>query len=88
LIKELQIDSLRAEITLFEAVKAYAAADGRTIVEMEDLIILAPMALRLRRSKFMSDYLTMQGEEEKTIKMIMDDLLTSNSTIKEKNRRL
>ena len=59
------IDSLRAEITWFESARAYAAADGRTKVTSDDLKTVAPMALRLRRSKFMTDYINdQQGEEE------------------------
>ena len=38
LIRELGIASLRAEITLFEAARAMAAADGRTVVEADDLM--------------------------------------------------
>lgn len=56
LVQGLQIDSLRAEITLFEAARAYAAADGRTEVEKSDLRMVAPLALRLRRSTFMVNY--------------------------------
>ncbi|MFC1997490.1 ATP-binding protein, partial [Chloroflexota bacterium] len=48
LVEKLQIDSLRAEITLFEAARAHAIADGRLEVERQDLKIVAPIALRLR----------------------------------------
>lgn len=65
LIQKMGIDSLRAEITWFEAARAYAAADGRDEVRAEDLQTVAPMALRLRRSVFMSNYFDGQkGEEE------------------------
>lgn len=65
LIQKMGIDSLRAEITWFEAARAYAAADGRDEVRVEDLQTVAPMALRLRRSIFMSNYFDGQkGEEE------------------------
>ena len=67
LINRLQIDSLRAEITLFEAGRAYAALDGRTEVLPADLMIVAPMALRMRRSAFISKYFTEQGTEEEEI---------------------
>ena len=67
LIKELGIASLRAEITLFEAARALAAADGRAEVSMEDLEQVAPMALRLRRSKFIEDYFKEQATEENEI---------------------
>lgn len=65
LTQKLGIDSLRAEITWFEAARAYAAADGRVKVKTADLHAVAPMALRLRRSQFMDDYFSNQnGEEE------------------------
>jgi len=72
LVEKMGIDSLRAEITWFEAARAYAAADGRFAVTNEDLKIIAPMALRLRRSKFMTEYFgSQQGEEQE-----MDGLLS------------
>lgn len=65
LVQKMGIDSLRAEITWFEAARAYAAADGRLEVLPEDLQTIAPMALRLRRSQFMAEYFSnQQGEEE------------------------
>ena len=64
LVQKMGIDSLRAEITWFEAARAYTAADGREKVTPDDLQAVAPMALRLRRSQFMTEYLTSQKEEE------------------------
>jgi magnesium chelatase subunit I len=64
LIRKLGIDSLRAEITWFEAARAHAAADGRTIVDLHDLRITAAMALRLRHSTFMTDYLGERQRED------------------------
>jgi magnesium chelatase subunit I len=65
LVQKMGIDSLRAEITWFESARAHAAADGRTEVTNEDLKTVAPMALRLRRSPFMTEYISnQQGEEE------------------------
>jgi magnesium chelatase subunit I len=65
LVQKMGIDSLRAEITWFESARAHAAADGRTKVTAADLKTVAPMALRLRRSQFMTDYINnQQGEEE------------------------
>jgi len=64
LIERLDIASLRAEITLFESARAYAASDGRAETTAEDLWAVAAMALRLRRSSFMSEYFKdRQGEE-------------------------
>jgi magnesium chelatase subunit I len=65
LVQKMGIDSLRAEITWFESARAYAAADGRIEVTNDDLKTVAPMALRLRRSPFMTEYInSQQGEEE------------------------
>jgi len=64
LVQALSIDSLRAEISLFESARAYAAADGRDETSIEDIAKIAPMALRLRRSKFMRDYMAAQRQEE------------------------
>jgi len=75
LIDQLKIDSLRAEITLFEASRAYAAADGRKDVKVEDLYQVCPMTLRLRRSVFMNEYLLQQETEESEIKAILSKTL-------------
>jgi magnesium chelatase subunit I len=74
LVQKMGIDSLRAEITWFEAARAYAAADGRTEVTGNDLEIVAPMALRLRRSKFMEEYFAGQQSEEEEIKTFIQGL--------------
>jgi magnesium chelatase subunit I len=67
LIKDFGIASLRAEITLFEAARALAAADNRIKVSVDDLRQVAPMALRLRRSKFIREYFKDQASEEDEI---------------------
>ncbi|MFQ5617055.1 MAG: ATP-binding protein [Anaerolineales bacterium] len=71
LVENLQIASLRAEITMFEAARAYTAADGRTEVSPDDLRQVAPMALRLRRSAFMNQYFASQKDEESQIETIL-----------------
>ncbi len=68
LIDRLGIHSLRAEITLFEAARALAAADARTEVTVDDLRQVAPMALRFRRSAFIRDYIARQQDEEEEIR--------------------
>ncbi len=80
LIDRLKIDSLRAEITLFEAARAFAALDNRQVVTIEDLHTIAPMALRMRRSGFIEKYLADQGTEEKEILRAVDQTLTTSST--------
>lgn len=79
LIDKLQIDSLRAEITLFEAARAFAAADGRGMVEVEDLRQVAPLSLRLRRSRFMSEYFSNQKVEDAEISDIVSEILFPSS---------
>ena len=83
LIQTMGIDSLRAEITWFEAARAYAAADGRSAVNSSDLSAVAPMALRLRRSAFMAEYFDQQKGEEDELKNL---LITLKSSKKRKNR--
>jgi magnesium chelatase subunit I len=75
LIQSLQIDSLRADITLFETARAYTAADGRFQVEIEDLKRVSPIALRLRRSQFIEEYLSVQKAEEEEILARVDAVL-------------
>ena len=74
LIQSLQIDSLRAEITFFEAARAYCAADNRTVVQAEDLRIVGPMALRMRRSRFMTDFFAQQDNEDQELASWLDKL--------------
>ena len=74
LVQKMGIDSLRAEITWFEAARAYTAADGRTKVTPEDLQAVAPMALRLRRSQFMAEYFSSQAGEEEELQGLLDGL--------------
>ncbi|MEJ2447478.1 MAG: ATP-binding protein [Anaerolineales bacterium] len=76
LIEKLELDSLRAEITLFEAARAYAAADAREEVTVEDLKAVAPMALRLRRSTYIDEYLADQNSETELLESAIDELNT------------
>lgn len=75
LIAELKIDSLRASITLFEAARAYAALDGREKVDYEDLAAVAPMALRLRRSSFITEFFKEQSREERELEAVIEQTL-------------
>ena len=74
LTHKLGIDSLRAEITWFEAARAYTAADGRDRVTLGDLQAVAPMALRLRRSQFMQEYFSSQAGEEEEMHRLLQRL--------------
>jgi magnesium chelatase subunit I len=64
LIKALEIDSHRAEFTLFEAARAHAAADMRVVATMGDLSSVAVISLRLRRSAFMRSFMEGQLQED------------------------
>lgn len=72
-VQRLQIDSNRAEIALFEAARAHAAADGRAQAGLEDLRAVAPLALRQRRSAFMVEYFTAQAREDNDIAQVIAD---------------
>lgn len=76
MIEHLHIDSLRAEITLFEAARAYAALDGRNVVTAEDLKVITPMALRMRRSEFMEKFLSEITLEDAEISGIIKGEIT------------
>jgi magnesium chelatase subunit I len=75
LVQQFKIDSLRAEITMFEAARAYAAIDGRLEVIPADLREVAPMALRLRRSTYMTEYFSQQNVEETELSATMDNFM-------------
>jgi magnesium chelatase subunit I len=82
LVQKLGIDSLRAEITWFEAARAYAAADGRLKVTKADLQAVAPMALRMRRSQFMTEYFSSQEGEEEEMGILVRGLVKQPGTRK------
>lgn len=75
LVRKLDIDSHRAEYTLFEAARAYAAADQRTNANIEDIRVVAPLALRQRRSEFMMNFFEQQGGEDRQIHETLDSLV-------------
>jgi magnesium chelatase subunit I len=74
LVHHLNIDSSRAEYTMFEAARAHAAADGRNIATADDIRVVAPMALRQRRSDFMLNFFQLQAEEDHQIQHHIDEL--------------
>jgi magnesium chelatase subunit I len=76
LVRKLQIDSHRAEYTMFEAARAYAAADGRDRVRPADIRMIAPMALRQRHSQFMVNFYQNQYQEDELIRAQIDNLLS------------
>ena len=86
LVQRMGIDSLRAEITWFESARAYAAADGRDEVSMDDLKAVAPMALRLRRSQYMNEYFKGQLGEEKEMNVLLNGF-DKKSPAKKKSKK-
>jgi magnesium chelatase subunit I len=78
-VQKLDIDSHRAEATLFEAARARAAADDRTEVSMDDLHAVAPMALRQRRSTFIREFFAQQLEEEAEIARVVSSARRKSS---------
>ncbi len=72
-IQRLGIESSRAEVALLEAARAYAAVDGRESVTLEDLRAVAPMALRQRRSAFITAFIARQEEEDREIMAVIHD---------------
>lgn len=73
IIHDLGIDSIRAEITLFEAARAHAAMDARSVVSPKDYLQVGVMALRLRRSTFLEAYHAQQEIEEAEIVNRLDE---------------
>jgi magnesium chelatase subunit I len=76
LIQALDIDSHRAEFTMFEAARAYAASDGRDVATVADVRAVAPMALRMRRSPFMVSFFESQASEDNDIHTRLDSLVS------------
>ncbi len=75
LVQVLDIDSHRAEYTMFEAARAYAASDGRDVATVSDMRVVAPLALRQRRSPFMVSFFEGQAEEDAQIHYQLDQML-------------
>lgn len=80
LVQRLDIDSHRAEYTMFEAARAYAASDGRTEATPADIRAVAPLALRQRRSDFMVSYFEQGRAEDDNIRTQLDAILAAPPT--------
>lgn len=72
LIACLGIDSHRAEMALFEAARARAAADGRPLVSLDDIAAVARLALRQRRTAFIAEFLAAQAKEDEEIGRLLE----------------
>jgi magnesium chelatase subunit I len=79
LVNRLDIDSHRAEYTMFEAARAYAAADIRTSVDVDDIRVVAPLALRQRRSEFMSNFFNAQVKEDEQIHHLLEEIIETGN---------
>ncbi len=71
LIKKMGIASARAEITLFEAARAHAAADMRTEATTDDVQAVALLALRQRTSSSITQFLADQDAEDEGITAVI-----------------
>jgi magnesium chelatase subunit I len=72
LIEQLQIDSSRAEITLFEAARAHAAADERLAATPADIRAVALLALRQRQSKGLVEFFENQEVEDAQVTNLLN----------------
>ncbi len=72
LVQQLAIDSSRAEITLFEAARAYTVADKRSEVQAEDVQAVALLALRQRQSPQLAQFFADQAEEDKMVTAVFN----------------
>jgi magnesium chelatase subunit I len=88
IINQLKIDSLRAEITLFESARAHAVADGRLEVQPFDLYEVSPLALRARRSNFMVEFLSNQMNEESEIRSALERITNKQPTLHDQSPSL
>jgi magnesium chelatase subunit I len=71
IVRALNIDSHRAEYAMFEAARAYCAADMRTEVTLDDLRAVAPLTLRQRKSEFMTSFIEAQRLEDRQIEQVL-----------------
>ena len=74
LVNTLKIQSLRAEIVTLQAARARAAADERDTADVDDVVAVAPMALRLRYSPFIAQYVEARQAEEAAIQQAIERL--------------
>jgi len=73
LVEQMGIDSHRAEITLFEAARAHAAADDREIVTPEDVRAASLLSLRLRQSPALEQFFVEQEKEDTQVRKLLGE---------------
>ena len=78
LVSHLRIHSSRAEIVTLQAARARAAADEREMADVADVAAVAPMALRLRYSSFIAEYIEARHQEDTAIQETLDSLLQTD----------
>ena len=78
LIEGLEIDSGRAEIALFESAKAYTAIDERLEVLESDIEAVTHIALRMRKSSGLTDFLHSRKSEDDFLKDLSNRLQREN----------
>ncbi|MGD8804960.1 MAG: ATP-binding protein [Chloroflexota bacterium] len=71
LIRQMKVDSMRAEITLFEAARAHAAADDREAVLPRDIGAVSLIALRLRQSEGLEKFHRTQRSEDEHLTALL-----------------
>jgi magnesium chelatase subunit I len=79
LVQALDIDSNRADITLFEAARAHAAAAEREEVLPADMQAVSLLSLRLRRSEMLSRYFAEQAQEDERVTQLTADFMTKGA---------
>ncbi|MEM7331583.1 MAG: magnesium chelatase [Chloroflexota bacterium] len=72
LIKSMKIDSNRAEITLFEAARAHAAADEREVATVQDIKAVALLSLRQRQSDELDSFMDKQSKEDEALTLLIE----------------
>jgi magnesium chelatase subunit I len=75
LVSQLRIQSMRAEIVTLQAARARAASDERETAEVADVLAVAPLALRLRYSPFITEYAESRHQEDTAIQEAIDNVL-------------
>jgi magnesium chelatase subunit I len=85
-VQKLGISSLRGTSVLFEAARAYAAADGRDRADPADLHAVAALALRMRRSHFMDEYASGLEREDRVIRESFQSVKGKKSAAVRKRR--
>lgn len=73
-IQQLGIDSHRTEIVLFETARALAAFEGRDEVTIADVLTIAPMVVRLRRSARLHSMMQTQQAETDEIAVTLAEV--------------